>query len=133
MAERQLKSHFTEHLGIDVHFMKDGKSEMSLPMKPEFNNSGGIAHGGVIASLADSVAGGAAFSTVGIEKMAVTTDFNLCFMRASWGDSLFAHGEVIHGGKQFIRVAVEVFCDDTLVATAGVSFQVIDRPKPLEP
>ncbi|ARN76095.1 PaaI family thioesterase [Oceanicoccus sagamiensis] len=130
--ERQLISPFMVHLGIDIVSMQGGKAEVAVTLLPELLNSGGMAHGGLIATLADGAAGAAVFSVMARDKMAVTTDFNLTCLKSTAAGLLTAKGEVIHQGRRLIRADVEVFSDSDLVAKAGVSFMVIERPVPSE-
>ena len=76
----------------------------------------------------DTAAGAAAFGLLPFEKMAVTTDFQLSCLKSSRAGCLKAVGLVIHHGRRLIRAEVKITANDTLVATAGVSFMVIDRP-----
>ena len=115
---------------MDIVSMQDGVAEVTVELLPELLNSAGMAHGGLIATLVDGAAGAAAFSIVAEDKMAVTTDFNLTCLKSSYEGLLKATGKVIHRGRRLIRSDVEVYSDQTLIAKAGVSFMVIDRPVP---
>jgi acyl-CoA thioesterase len=128
VKEKRLNSPFIEHLGIDVLLMKDGKAELLMELKPAMLNSGGMAHGGVLASLTDSAAGAAAFSVVADHSMAVTTDFNMTCLKSARNGLLSAKSELVHQGSRFIRADVEIRSDKDLLVKAGVSFMIIDRP-----
>jgi uncharacterized protein (TIGR00369 family) len=121
-------SSFVNYVGIDVESLNDGEARISLLLRDEHLNSGGIAHGGVLATLADTAAGAAAFGLLPVEKMAVTTDFQLSCLKSSRAGCLKAVGLVIHHGRRLMRAEVKITANDTLIATAGVSFMVIDRP-----
>ena len=121
-------SNFVNYVGINIESLDEGIAHTSLQLREEHLNSGGIAHGGVLATLADTAAGAAAFSLVPFEKMAVTTDFQLSCLKSCSASCLKAIGRIIHGGSRLMRAQVDIYVGDTLVATAGVSFMVIDRP-----
>ena len=121
-------SSFVNYVGIDVESLNDGEARLSLLLRDEHLNSGGIAHGGVLATLADTAAGAAAFGLLPFEKMAVTTDFQLSCLKSSRAGCLKAVGVVIHNGRRLMRAEVKITANDILIATAGVSFMVIDRP-----
>jgi uncharacterized protein (TIGR00369 family) len=121
-------SSFVNYVGIDVESIEGGEARISLLLRDEHLNSGGIAHGGVLATLADTAGGAAAFGLLPIEKMAVTTDFQLSCLKSSRAGSLNAIGTVIHNGRRLMRAEVKITAADTLIATAGVTFMVIDRP-----
>ncbi len=124
----KFKSNFVDHVGIVVESMESGVAVMTLVLADHHRNSGGLAHGGVLASLADSAGGAAAYSMVPYEKMAVTTDFSLTCLKSISAGSLMATARVIHSGRRFMRAEVKITSGDVLLATAGVSFMVIDRP-----
>jgi uncharacterized protein (TIGR00369 family) len=124
----KFQSNFVNYVGIEVLSLDNGVARMSLALREELMNSGGIAHGGVLASLADSAGGAAAFSLLPYEKMAVTTDFQITCLKSSRSGSIEAVGTVIHQGRRFMRSEVEISSQGILLAKAGVSFMVIDRP-----
>lgn len=121
-------SSFVNYVGIEVASIDGGEARISLLLREEHLNSGGIAHGGVLATLADTAGGAAAFSVLPFEKMAVTTDFQLSCLKSSRAGCLNAIGTIIHQGRRLIRAEVKITAGDRLIATAGVTFMVVDRP-----
>lgn len=129
MSEQQsLHSPFTHYCGIDIVSMVDGVAKLRVELQSQLLNSAGMAHGGVLATLADSAGGAAAYSVVETGKMAVTTDFNLTCLKSTFSGVIEATGTVVHRGRRFMRAQVDMVSGGQLVATAGVSFMVIDRP-----
>ena len=124
----KFQSNFVNYVGIEVLSLDNGVARMSLSLREELLNSGGMAHGGVLATLADSAGGAAAFSLLPYEKMAVTTDFQITCLKSSSCESLNAVATVIHQGRRFMRSEVEITAGGSLLAKAGVSFMVIERP-----
>jgi len=49
--EKRIK--FIEHLGVKTVALDDGHARVELDLKPEFTNSFGTAHGGIIMTLLD--------------------------------------------------------------------------------
>ena len=121
------QSSFVNYVGIEVASIEGGEAIINLRLRDEHLNSGGIAHGGVLATLADTAGGAAAFSLLPFEKMAVTTDFQLSCLKSSSAGCLKAVGTVIHEGRRLMRADVRITAEDSLIATAGVSFMVVDR------
>lgn len=130
-SEPRLASHFVGHLGIESVRMDDGYAELALNICRQHLNSGGVIHGGVLGSLIDSAAGMAAFSTLPLEKMAVTTDLHMTCLRGVGQGRIIGRGELVHRGRRFMRADVELLCEDRLIAKGSVSFMVIDRPTPV--
>jgi len=93
-----LKIPFLAHLGVVPEYAKDGKSRISLEIKPEYENSFGIAHGGVIMTLLDFAMGAAARSTTDIPLGAMTIDMTVSFLRPSIG-KIVVEGSILKPGK----------------------------------
>ena len=123
-----LHSPFTDYCGIDILSMEDGVAQLRVELHAQLLNSAGMAHGGVLATLADSAGGAAAYSVVAEGKMAVTTDFNLTCLKSTFSGVIEATGTIVHRGRRFMRADVSLTADDRLIAKAGVSFMMIDRP-----
>jgi uncharacterized protein (TIGR00369 family) len=93
-----LKIPFLAHLGVVPEFAKDGKSRISLQLKPEYENSFGIAHGGVIMTLLDFAMGAAARSISEVPLGAMTIDMTVSFLRPSTG-KIIVEGTILKSGK----------------------------------
>ncbi|WP_101756981.1 PaaI family thioesterase [Oceanicoccus sp. KOV_DT_Chl] len=124
---KTMVSPYIDYLGIKIIHMENGIAEMELELTDDFKNSGGMAHGGVLASLADSAAGSAAFTIVPANQIAVTTDFTMTCLRSTVSGTLYARAEMIHTGKRFMRAEVKIRSARDLLVTAGVSFMVVER------
>ena len=42
---------FLDHLNVIPEYAENGKSRISLEMRPEYENSFGVAHGGIVMTL----------------------------------------------------------------------------------
>jgi len=89
---------FLTHLGVVPEYAKEGKSRISLELKPEYENSFGIAHGGVIMTLLDFAMGAAARSTTDVPLGAMTIDMSVSFLRPSTG-KIVVEGTILKPGK----------------------------------
>ena len=107
-----LKIPFLAHLGVVPEFAKDGKSRISLDLKPEYENSFGIAHGGVIMTLLDFAMGAAARSTADIPLGAMTIDMSVSFLRPSTG-KFVVEGTILKPGKTIN------YCEAVVLNEAG--------------
>lgn len=109
---------FVESLGIEVTIAADGHAEGELPLETEHtsNPRGGVAHGGVTYSLADTVGGAAVVSLV--EEISPTVDMRIDYL-APATDDLTATADVVRFGGSVAVVTVEVHdADDHHVASA---------------
>lgn len=103
---------FLAHLGVVPEYARDGKSRISLMIKPEFENSFQIAHGGVIMTLLDFAMGAAARSQQDLTLGAITVDMSVSFLRPSTG-KICVEGCVLRSGKQVS------FCEAIVLNEAG--------------
>ena len=93
-----LKIPFLAHLGVVPEYAENGKSRISLEIRPEYENSFGIAHGGVIMTLLDFAMGAAARSTTDVPLGAMTIDMTVSFLRPSIG-KIAVEGNILRSGK----------------------------------
>ena len=90
-----------------------------------------MTHGGVLAALADTIAGFAAYTMTPLEKDVLTAELKMSFLRAAWGNELIAKGTVIKGGTEYTFCECEIYCDDKLVSKSSGTFCVV-HPQSIE-
>lgn len=101
-----IRSPFVDKLGIEVIHQDSSACSTAITITEDLTNSLGIAHGGVIFTLADRAFGLAC--NRGTEPF-VTMDMNIRYLRpAQIGQRLIATAKKIHAGRQtaFIRIDV---------------------------
>ena len=125
-------SPYGAHLGIALDCFGEGEAVCSIALKDQHYNAGGRVHGGVLMSLADTVAGVAVRSLRPEGAASATTDLNISFIRPPMGDFLEARATVLHRGKRLYRVEISVFSGDTaspadkkLVARCNATFMIV--------
>ncbi|NPV90143.1 MAG: PaaI family thioesterase [Firmicutes bacterium] len=97
---------FYSALGITIKYLGEGEAGLKITVKPEFLNSQGRLHGGIITTLADTSMGFSAF-TLGLKG--VTIEMNINFLApVQLGTELVAEASVLH------------VTSNTLVAEAGI-------------
>ena len=89
---------FLDHLGVVPEYARDGKSRISLDLKPEFTNSFHVAHGGLIMTLLDFAMAAAARSAAQHPLGVITIDMATSFLRPSIG-KLIVEGSLLKAGK----------------------------------
>ena len=120
-----LKIPFLAHLGVVPEYAKDGKSRISLDLKPEYENSFGIAHGGVIMTLLDFAMGAAVRSTTDLPLGAMTINMTVSFLRPSTG-KIVVQGSILKPGKS-INYCEAIVLNETGEITAKSSGTFILR------
>ena len=78
-------------------------AEIRMPLKPEFTQHLGHAHGGVIGAMADIAA------NLACKRPTVTLEYKINFLTAAGGDTLIARSRIEREGTRFIIVNSEVF------------------------
>ncbi len=85
---------FIRELGVTLHHMADGESELRYQVQPRHTNSFAVAHGGVTMTLLD-VAMAVAARSVTPDMGVVTIEMKTSFMQPSRG-ALVARGRLLH-------------------------------------
>lgn len=95
-------------LGMGVKEIKKGESRIEMPFKQDLTHPYGIAHGGAIASLADSAVAMALIDLVDPKDRITTIEFKINFFASINKGKLEAHAKIIHKGSRTAVGDVEV-------------------------
>jgi uncharacterized protein (TIGR00369 family) len=110
---------FLHYLGVIPEYAQDGKSRISLELKPEFTNSFKVAHGGLIMTLLDFAMAAAARSADKHPLGVITIDMTTSFLRPTIG-KILVEGTVLKAGKS-INYCEAVALNDAGEITAKAS------------
>lgn len=120
---------FMHHIGFNLDVIEAGKIEGRMPIEKIHKQQAGLVHGGVIATLADIVAGFAAYSLVGVKEKVVTAELKISYLRPAIGEVLYAKGWVLKQGRKINFCEAEVYVlngtEEKLVAKASTSMAII--------
>lgn len=114
-------------LGMHIVKLEEGQALLSMLITPDkHTNLYQVAHGGALASLADT-AMGIACATTG--KQVVTLEMNMNFIKSAIPQSdLRAIGKVIHNGKSTLVAECDIFDQrGVLIAKGRGTFFVTGR------
>jgi len=125
LRERATGNPYVNYLGIEFLLIEEGRVEARMPLTDEQKQYSGVSHGGVLAALADTIAGFAAYTMTPLDKDVLTAEMKISFLRAAWGKELIAKGYVIKPGRNIHFSECEIFCDDKQVAKASGTFCVV--------
>lgn len=125
LRERATKNPYVNYLGIEFTKIEEGVVEARMPLTDEQKQYSGVSHGGVLAALADTIAGFAAYTMTPLDKDVLTAEMKISFLRAAWGKELIAKGYVIKPGRNVHFSECEIYCDDKQVAKASGTFCVV--------
>jgi uncharacterized protein (TIGR00369 family) len=126
------RQRFMKHIGCTLTTIEPGYVEATLQIRSEHLQHDGLVHGGVIATIADVVAGFAAYTLVAEDQFTVTIDLVMSYLEAANEGTLQAIGRVVRHGKTISVARAEVYnCahDGTqrLVAIAQATFAIRNR------
>ena len=122
----ETKKGFMQNIG-DLSFKKinDSDYEFSIKVLESFLNTGGIAHGGFIATIADTGMGNAAHIAAG-NKRCVTINLDIKFISAGkLNEKLVGKVKILKRTKTLVFINSEIFGAEKIVATASGTWKIL--------
>tara|TARA_B100000424_G_scaffold250963_1_gene226032 strand:+ start:268 stop:657 length:390 start_codon:yes stop_codon:yes gene_type:complete len=122
----ETKKGFMQNIG-DLSFKKIDETnfEFNIKVLENFLNTGGIAHGGFIATIADTGMGNAAHIAAG-NKRCVTINLDIKFISAGkLNDKLVGKVKVLKKTKTLVFISSEIFALEKIVATASGIWKIL--------
>jgi uncharacterized protein (TIGR00369 family) len=126
IRRKLLGQHFMHLIGADLTVITPGRVEAELDLAEKHLQQRGFAHGGLVATLADLVAGFAAVTLVPDNFGVVTSDLKISYLHPGVGKRLKAIGWVLKAGRRLHFCEAEVWCDELLIAKASATMAVIE-------
>ncbi len=118
-AREQLNS-FLSHLRLPPATLSEGVARLEFVVEEVHLRHGGIIHGGVYATVLDTVAGYAAYSIAPEGAEVVTMQLNMNMTApARPGDRIIATARAIHSGRRTAVVQGELRREDGKLLTVG--------------
>ena len=122
----ETKKGFMQNIG-DLSFKKinDSDFEFSIKVIENFLNTGGLAHGGFIATIADTGMGNAAHIVAG-NKRCVTINLDIKFISAGkLNEILIGKVKVLKKTKTLVFISSEIYASEKIVATASGTWKIL--------
>jgi uncharacterized protein (TIGR00369 family) len=113
------RSPFNRLLGLKGEWIEPGRAVLLVPARSDLvgDPRRPAIHGGVVASLVDTVGGAAAWSTVSPEDAVSTVDLAVDYLEpAGLGGDLRGEGVVVRKGSRICHVRMSVTQDGIAVA-----------------
>ncbi|MFP7296008.1 PaaI family thioesterase [Neobacillus niacini] len=115
--QKKIDKPYTQYIDGLLHMErkidKEKKTcEITVPLNAVWNNSLDIVHGGITATLLDTVMGTAINAILKEGYGAVTNQLNIHYIAPGTGDTLRCKAEIIHHGAKTAVISGEVFRDD---------------------
>ncbi|RZT23069.1 PaaI family thioesterase [Fictibacillus sp. BK138] len=116
-------THIASLLQFKTTLVDEDTLEMEMPNSPLLDNSIGIVHGGLTATLLDTALGTLASHVPGNRKGAVTVELKVDFLTPGVGEKFICRAEVVHNGRQLVRMEGKVRNEKgNLIASATGTF-----------
>jgi uncharacterized protein (TIGR00369 family) len=96
-------------IGARLVRVEPGRVDIELPVRDEIGQQHGFVHGGVVAMIADSAGGYAAFSLMPADASVLTVEYKVNMLAPAQGDVLIARGEVLKAGRSLSVVRADVW------------------------
>jgi uncharacterized protein (TIGR00369 family) len=110
-----------ELIGARLSLVEPGVVEITLPYRKDLTQQNGYVHAGIVATIADSACGYAAFTLMPEGSGVLSVEFKVNLLRPAKGEEFLARAEVIKAGKTLTVVRADVFAltenNRTLIAT----------------
>ncbi|MGH9014835.1 MAG: PaaI family thioesterase [Acidimicrobiia bacterium] len=124
---------FPTFLGAVLEEVRTDYARMRLPYRPELRQPAGVVHGGVIATLADTVVVPAVGSAYDEARQLFTVDMQVRYLAPIVEEDAVAEGWVTQRGRSLVFCDAEVrSASGTLAASATLVYKVSSRPQVLE-
>jgi len=123
-------------LGVTLAHVAPGEVHLSLPYSPAFAQQNGYLHAGVVASIADSANGYAAFTLAPRDTDVLAVEFKINLMAPAKAPTFLACGRVLRPGRTLTVCLAEVLAIDGAdrIPVATMLSTIIIRPvRPGEP
>lgn len=106
------RQYFMKLVGIQLDVIAEGAVEGSLLLTQDHLQQTGLVHGGVTATIADIVAGFAAYTLMPADYHVVTAELKISYLNPGKGQKLFARGWVLKQGLKMNFCEAEVYAID---------------------
>ncbi len=98
-------------IGMRTDAIGHGRATLRLPFRASSLRPGGVVAGPSIMALADACMYAVVLSAIGMVKLAVTTSFNINFLRGAHPVDLLAEGAMLRLGKRLAVIEVRLHSD----------------------
>lgn len=96
-------------IGAELAVVRPGHVEIELPYRPDLCQQHGFFHAGMVATIADTAGGYAAFSLFAADSAVLAVEFKINLMSPAAGERLRAVGRVLKPGRTLTVCEIDVF------------------------
>ncbi len=96
-------------IGAELARVEPGVVEIALPFRADLAQQHGYLHAGIVATIADSACGYAAYSLMPPNSEVLSVEFKVNLLRPAKGERFVAVAEVVKSGRTLTVVRADVF------------------------
>jgi uncharacterized protein (TIGR00369 family) len=118
-------------LGVVLDHIEEGHVEVRVPFQKIFVGDfrRGLWHGGILASIADTLGGIVAFSLAHLNDQINTVDMRIDYLHGAVEEDIYGTGVLVKSGKRIILVDVKLFQrhQEEPVAVARCAYSILRK------
>lgn len=115
------KQKLMQTIGASLTRVLPGNAEIELSFRDDLTQQHGFTHAGIVATIADTACGYAAFSLMPSDAAVLTVEYKINLLSPAKGERLIARGRVAKAGLTLTVCVADVFAlqegEEKLVAT----------------
>jgi uncharacterized protein (TIGR00369 family) len=127
MADDAAPGGFAGRLGVTVQDTGDGEATLGFEVRDEHLNPAGTLHGGVLATLVDTVMGQAVRTTTDEGEVPATSQLTVTYLRPGRPGRLEVRGRVRTRGEHLTICEADVEQEGKGIAHAVATFALLER------
>jgi len=98
-------------LGVEIEKLEEGYAEVRVPFQKQFVGDfrRGLWHGGILASVADTIGGLVAMSLAHSQDQVNTVDMRIDYLHGAVEEDVYGEAVLVKAGKRIILADVKLF------------------------
>ena len=125
--EKKKKVRFVTHVGMSVDEVVPGRSRCSITIADQHRNGTGVAHGGVLFTLADTAMGAALYQMLEQGEICATIEIKIGYFKPVFDGTLVCEAVVLNKGKSVASLEATIRNGEQLVSKASGTFSIFRR------
>ena len=121
------KPRFVHHVGMKIDEAGPGFARGSITIDDLHRNGTGVAHGGVLFTLADTCMGAALYSSLEAGEICATIEIKIGYFKPVFEGTLVCNATVLNKGKSVASMEATIHNGDVLVSKSSGTFAIFRR------
>ena len=121
------KLRFVSHVGMQIDEAVPGRARLSITIEDKHRNGTGVAHGGVLFTLADTAMGAALYNSLEPGEICATIEIKIGYFKPVFDGPLVCEAVVLNKGKSIASLEATIKNGDQLVSKASGTFSIFRR------